>query len=188
MGVVRAGLILAMSGVWLLACTDAGGNVQGGEPKFDAAPPEFPVGAGGADSGYVVGTGITFSDLYKDYFGRVGEPITTGAGTFYPGPGCAGDGRCHGDDKQAGALGSGGFVCSPTDKTACYMSLLGPAALLSIPADKAAPRKSYLISELRHVDNGATIGRMPKRPATFVFTETDIKRISDWIAAGAPNN
>ncbi len=177
MSIVRLALGLAMGSFLFVACTDAGGKLQGGEPKFDTTPPTIPVvpvGDGGGDSGYKVGTAITWTGLYNDYFGRLGG-----------GPGCAGDGKCHGDASQPGSLESS-YVCA--DKDGCFASITSAGSTLVRPKDTASPDKSYLISELRHLSNGIQVGSMPKRPATFVFTATDIKRISDWIAMGAPNN
>ncbi len=147
-------------------------------PQFDASipvddtPPAM-VDAGANDCG----TGATWGDLYCNYFGRAGT--TT--------PGCNGDGKCHGDPMQAGALGSGGFVCGK-DKDSCYEGITGMTVGLVLAKDKADPAGSYLLNEIRHKKNGATVGSMPKRPATYSFSDDAIKQISDWIAAGAPNN
>jgi hypothetical protein len=178
MNVVRTALFGAMGSFLFAACTDAGGKVQGGDPVFDAAPPP-PFVPPPVDAGFMVGTGIKWSDLYADYFGRV-----TGGG-----PGCSGTGtRCHGGPMDSGALGSGGYVCGH-DKDACFAGIktMIPGNALVQATDMADPTSSRLIKiELRSTVNPN--GSMPQAPASFVFKASDIKRISDWIAAGAMNN
>ncbi|WP_394848384.1 hypothetical protein LZC95_13095 [Pendulispora brunnea] len=120
------------------------------------------------------GTGFTFTELYKDYFGHVG-----------PG-GCAGNGRCHGSSDQPGALGSNGFICpaenEPDGKDTCYQHLRD--AGLVAEADQTAPEHSPLYLVLRKSTGGGT---MPKAPVC-AFDEVDMKRIANWIRAGAPDN
>ena len=173
--------LVVVGGLAVFALSACGGNttnggpnpegIKGGEAKYDAsAPVDDTVSEGGVDSG----SGITWTDLYRDFFGNAPQ-----------GAGCNGDGKCHGDASLAGAQGSGGFVCG--DKNTCFAGLTGSVGLVQ-SSDKAMPQSSYLVSTLRHKTNGVQVGSMPKRPAGFVFTEADIARIGDWIAAGAQNN
>jgi len=120
------------------------------------------------------GTGATFTELYQDYFGYVG-----------PG-GCAGNGRCHGSGDQPGSLGSNGFICpaenEPSGKDTCYQHLRD--AGLVTESDQAAPEHARLYVVLRKSTGG---GSMPKAPVC-AFDQADMKRIADWIRAGAPDN
>ncbi len=150
------------------ACGDASTEVSGGEPRFDAAAPQF----GG--SAQPSANPASWSALYKDVFGPTGTAS------------CAGTGACHGSKDQLGARGSGGFVCA--DQDGCRASILDPATgPLVGPEDKSAPETSGLYGVLRRVEGGRTVGIMPKTPA-YVFTEAELGRIKTWIANGAPND
>lgn len=146
----------------LVACGDASTEVSGGVPRFDAAAPQA-TGTGG--------TGTTWSSLYGDLFGPSGAAS------------CKGSGACHGDGEQAGALGSGGFVCA--DKDGCVASLKSVGLVKD--SDKGQPDNSAFYRVLRRVENGQTLGLMPKSPA-YVFSDGDLARIKTWIANGAPND
>lgn len=121
------------------------------------------------------GSGSTFTDLYRDFFGPTGKAT------------CAGDGLCHGTSAAAGAKGSGGFVCA-ADATACWTSMTSGRSALVTTADAADPTKSTLYLTLRHrrVD-GSLAGSMPKRPL-YVFSTASMQRIAAWIQAGAKND
>lgn len=177
------------------ACSSATGAVRGGEPAFDAAPPivETPQLEAGA-------SGHTWTDLYRDYFGPTGVAS------------CAGNGNCHGDPAQPGAQASR-FVCprpetpdagGPADasgdalgeagpspeagasdalaraRTACLDSLKGGSGLIT---PGTPPDQTGLYAILRK-DSGGT---MPQNPP-YKFSAGDLKRITDWIAAGANND
>jgi len=137
---------------------------------LDAAAPEDAAAAPLCIASDIRGTGHTFTDLYQDYFGRVG------------GSGCAGNGRCHGAADQPGSIASHNFVCPPADKDTCYQGL--QTAALATSADEGAPEQSGLYLVLRKSSGG---GSMPKAPVC-AFDDTDMKRIADWIRAGAPND
>lgn len=162
-------LILAL--VLPAACSNASGTTKGGEDKFDAAPPvsDFDSGPGTSDGG----GGITWTDIYRDYFG-----------VAPPGPGCKGDGLCHGSPSEPGTQTSS-FNCGAT-KDACYTGITDPNAAL---INKTTPATSALVQTLRHKNaSGVQIGSMPKRPTAYFFSDADLKRIEDWMAAGAQNN
>jgi hypothetical protein len=144
-------------------------------------------GTGGADVGDAstdvdrpeeradAGSGATFTDLYRDFFGPTGQAS------------CAGDGLCHGSPEKAGAKGSSGFVCG-IEKTACWTSMTTGASALVTSADATNPSTSTLVLTLRHRrPDGAVIGNMPKRPL-YVFSVASMQRITAWIAAGARND
>ncbi|WP_394837884.1 hypothetical protein LVJ94_13310 [Pendulispora rubella] len=173
--------VLAVVAGWvLLAC---GGRSEESPQKMRPPSPDAgDAGAADGDSGAVPlcvgagarGTGFTFTELYQDYFGRVG-----------PG-GCAGNGRCHGSSDQPGSLGSNGFVCPPENepdgKDTCYQHLRD--AGLVAETEQTAPEHSPLYVVLRKSTGG---GIMPKAPVC-AFDEVDMKRIASWIRAGAPDN
>jgi hypothetical protein len=159
--------VCAMLG-WLAVACVSNVDPKGGDRLFDAAaPPAFV----GPDSGVVAGplstnTGHTFTNLYDDYFGPPGKGS------------CSGDGTCHGGPDQTGAKASA-FFCP--DKATCFKTLTGDSGLVAAATE---PTQTGLYTIIRKVDGGT----MPKRPATIVFQASDLKRITDWIAAGAPND
>ena len=121
------------------------------------------------------GTGSTFTDLYRDFFGPTGKAS------------CSGDGLCHGASTAAGAKGSGGFVCG-SDATACWTSMTSGRSALVTTADAADPTKSALYLTIRHRrTDGSLAGSMPKRPL-YVFSTASMQRIAAWVQAGAPND
>ena len=168
-------LATAMSMALGISCAEAGGEVSGGERRFDATAPNLPLGDDAGTSETIAcapadrATGHTFTDLYKDYFGHVG------------GPACSGDGACHGAPEQEGASVSG-YVCPAGNRDACYQGLRSSGLVLA--ADRDIPENSRLYSVLRKV-NGA--GFMPLRPQC-AFDDVDIARITAWIRGGAPND
>jgi len=152
------------------ACAQANGTVTGGERRFDAAaqvPPEVVVTACAPEDR---GTGHTFSELYKDYFGRVG--LTACSGTT---------GECHGGPSDKGALESN-YWCPADDKDTCYQRIRASNVVKA--EDRDLPEKSKLYTVLRKFDGD---GFMPKSPVC-AFDDVDLTRITDWIRAGAPND
>ena len=148
-------------------CSSAGGSPSGGADLFDAGPAPIP------DAGPVAiadaGAGITWTDLYRDFFGNLPNP---------PGPGCAGTGVCHGAADQGGGSV---WVCGTT-KDSCWKGLTTASTPLVDPKD---PDNSILLSIALRQKSG---GNMPQSPASYVFSDASIKRIRDWMAAGAQNN
>jgi hypothetical protein len=136
---------------------------EGGDPRFDAAPP-----LGEASCSYgEAGTGTDFASLFNDYFGP-NAPSS-----------CAGSpNACHGDPNSSGTTGSAGanFPFECPDQNGCYQSMR--RSLLSNPS----PRGTELYTVLRQ----CTQGDMPKVPPTFYFGPADMDRIAAWIEAGAP--
>jgi hypothetical protein len=159
---------LSFFSLLLASCSDAKGNVTGGEQRFDAAippPPEIDSGPSSND--------VTWTGLYQDFFGAAP-----------PGPGCSGTaGSCHGADGDPGA-GASHFVCGAS-KGACYAGITNKDAAL---VDTGNPPASGLITIIRHSQDGVTTGSMPQQPSTYVFSADAIKRIEDWMTAGAKND
>jgi hypothetical protein len=164
---------LPLFGLLLISCSDAKGNATGGDPRFDAALPPLPIIDASASDAGCASHGATWSDLYCDFFG---------AGP--PGPGCSGTaGQCHGATGDPGAAASL-FICGKT-KDDCFKGITDKTASL---VDTGNPPGSGLVTVLRHQQNGVTAGSMPFEPKTYVFSPDAIKRIEDWMSAGAPNN
>ena len=162
-----AGLVvtcfLALPLAFAAACS-ATGTSHGGEDRFDAGPAPTPDAGAIADDG---GGGITWTDLYRDFFGKAA-----------PGPGCKGTGVCHGAADQGGG---GVWVCGDTQES-CWkgMTTASPPII-----DTTDPNSSVLLAVALRSKQG---GNMPQAPASYVFTDAAIKRIQDWMAAGAQNN
>lgn len=143
------------------ACV-ANSEPQGGETLFDASAP---VAASGPPLS--TNTARTFTSLYDDYVGPKGKASCSSEG-----------GACHGGPSEPGAQASG-FVC--TDKATCFTTLTQASGLVKAGT---APAQTGFVAILRK----PTGGRMPKRPDSIVFQTSDLRRITDWIAAGAPND
>jgi hypothetical protein len=165
----------SLAGIAVVAgCTNAPPTEEGGDPRFDASPPPLSpdsaaCGAPDADAG----SGHAWSDLYRDYFGPTG--IASCAGTA---------GACHGDANGLGAKGSN-FVCAAS-VSGCYSGITSTSVgLVTVGDTTDDPTTSGLYAVLRKACIG---GAMPKEPASVSFTTADMKRITDWIGAGAPNN
>jgi hypothetical protein len=148
------------------ACSSATGSPSGGTDVFDAGPAAAP------DTGPAptpdAGGGITWTDLYRDFFGNAA-----------PGPGCKGTGgQCHGGVDQGGG---GVWVCGDTQES-CWKGLTTATTAL---IDTKNPDNSVLLSVALRQRGG---GNMPLAPTTYVFSDASIQRIRDWMAAGAQNN
>ncbi len=109
--------------------------------------------------------------------------------------GCAGDGNCHGGTDQPGYQVSM-FLCPSGDASAaCYAGITSPldgGAGLILP--DASFNTDFLSQILCTTDGG---GEMPEGwsaqqclfdGCNYEFTPTDMQRIANWVAAGAPNN
>jgi hypothetical protein len=175
-------LVLAASVAELGAC-DASGEVEGGEPFDGGVTTTATTDAGGTTTkasnscaGPDAGTGSTFTDLYRDYFGPSG------------GASCSGSvGNCHGETTGVGALGSGGFVCGASQSD-CYTGMHITTADLLSASDTATPANSGLVMALRKETPAGTNNMPFDPPSTCVFTDGDIARITAWVGAGAPND
>jgi hypothetical protein len=153
------------------ACTDAKGDVSGGEPLFDAFAPDV----GNVDQG--LGTGTNFSDLYNDYFSATGRAS------------CAGNGQCHGGAGQAGAQASGGYVC--TDVDTCRTTMM--QFILVDPSTRASTcgqpfSDSYMYSVIRKTSEKTGEDNMPLSPFTYSFSDTSLARINTWVTGGCLDN
>ena len=174
---MRAAALLILASI---GCSNAGGQVSGGDVVFDAAAAPAPdAGLPACNIDGEAGAPITWGSLYTDYFGP------TGAGTCTKEPG-----NCHGGTEEPGFKGSG-YMC--TTKDACRESLTadgtGASHLVQIPRDAADPSKSGLVLQLRRLNaKGALTGSMPKRPSNCIFESSALERVQAWIDAGAPNN
>lgn len=150
------------------ACVPDPKEPMGGEELFDSAPPVAPK----VDAG-PVGTDITFTSLYNDYFANTQRAS------------CAGNGACHGAEGESGSSSSS-FVCPLNDKATCYRTMTGASGL--VPAGGGGdPKQTFLFSILRK-DTASGGNRMPKSPFTFSFSDADMQRITGWIAAGAKDD
>lgn len=150
-----------------ISCGDASQTTSGGEPRFDAA-------AGGSaplaceDKGTAGPS--TWSSLYADYFGPTGKAS------------CAGDGQCHGGADQPGAKATG-YVCAP-NASACYETVT--KSRIVVAGDTTTPPEQSLLHVVLRKCDGT--GIMPKRPASVVFSPSDMERIHNWLRKGAPND
>jgi hypothetical protein len=194
-------LASALTTLVLAACLS--GGVTGGDPLFDAGPPiGSSTGDGGA--GGIEGP-ATWSAIYRDYFG----PGSAAS--------CSRSGTCHGATDQGGFKASG-FLCPPEtvadagttpdgdaaddggeagqpgdaapgrgpgDK--CYAGLIDPGAGLVTVGDTKPFDTTRLYAVLRKQVGGGVSGFMPQG-SSFVFHSIDLKRLSDWYAAGAKND
>jgi hypothetical protein len=149
------------------ACVNASSDTQGGEFKFDAAPPMPPV------NNVISNCGSTFTDLYNDFFGPTGSAS------------CLGNGNCHGGTDTAGTVGSGGYECAP-DKDGCYKGMIAGGLIEPGNAAQTSNPESALLYAIIRKPDGT--GIMPKIPASRVFSPSELKCITTWIAGGAPNN
>jgi hypothetical protein len=182
-------LVCAATALALAACLS--GNVTGGEPLFDAGPPQPP--PAGDDAG--IQGPATWTALYKDYFGRGAAASCSRATT------------CHGAEDHGGFKNSG-FLCPPdgdpsdagadgdaaaeagatSGQDRCYAGITNPNAGLVTPGDAKTFDKTGLYAVLRkQLPDSGTSGFMPQGSA-FTFHTIDIKRLSDWYAAGAKND
>lgn len=160
------GLALVGVSALCLSCTDTSEDDVRADAGATNAPdrPEEALDAG---------SGSRFTDLYRDFFGRGGAAS------------CAGDGACHGGAEEAGALGSGGYVCA--DEPGCRASMTS-VLVGDIPAALAAPEATRLYRVLRHRREDGTIGgSMPRRPG-YVFSRASMERVRNWISNGAPKD
>jgi hypothetical protein len=160
----------------LVGCTDATGSLRGGEPvELDPCQ---------------VNPGPTWTYLYGCYFGPTGKAACSGAGT------------CHSSQQDlGGSTGFPGFVCGESQST-CYEGFTSFDSQITVPPGPPEPPKesaSLVLSQLRHLDNGALLGTMPCSGAPmsaadclegngYVFTSDDLALIQAWINAGVPNN
>jgi hypothetical protein len=160
------------------ACAEASGEVRGGEvtpegERATTAPPE-----GEPLVIECVGQGTKWSDLYRDIFGRTGQPLS-----------CAYKSTCHGTPTGDGAK----VALQCFDQHGCWKSLTstGEGGLKVLkPTDKDNPEDSTLLKGvLRRRVNGEVTGFMPKEPKKYLFSETScIDRIKTWIANGMPDD
>jgi hypothetical protein len=147
------------------SCSDATGAAYGGAELFDPSPPQPPEQA---KAGPGIPGAATWSALYADYFGPNGAAS------------CTSRTSCHGSADQAGAIESH-YVCGST-QSECYAGITNADAKLLTAGTTFD--KTTLYRVLRKVKGG---GVMPKAPR-YVFVDIDLKRLSDWYAAGAKND
>jgi hypothetical protein len=166
------------------ACTNATGDVSGGDPRpFDAATPT-PLAVVDTEPTYADAPPTSWRGIYRDFFGR--HATST----------CAGNGTCHGAATQGGSVISN-FVCSDLD--GCWQSLrmakdpdprVSTRALVE-DADIASPEQAYLFKVIAYRTSDGTLvsnRKMPQLPADFAFADEDITRMQAWIKAGAKND
>ncbi len=124
---------------------------------------------------------MTWTDLYRDYFGNNGAVHTAG---------CANGCFCHGSTDGTGYSASG-FLCPSGDKEGCYKSFVsqGPNGTDFVVPD-AGFAADYIGSVLCLVTDAGQptgAGTMPFNCA-YNFTPTDVERITTWLQAGYPDN
>jgi hypothetical protein len=158
--------LLSISLLWPCGCAYASGEVAGGDPLFDAAPP--PVSDGG------IAGAATWTALYNDYFGPSCHTASDQTGGGTSGFVCAGSkDACW----QSMTMGTGcDFAVKP-----CPI----------VPSGGTHdPTTTGLYKNLHKTDG---TGSMPQFGATmrmkgYVFTPTDLARIAQWIKEGAQDN
>jgi hypothetical protein len=159
----RARLLLMASFCTLTAC-GAGADPSGSpvESEVDAGTSDYCADAGDR------GDGSTFSDLYRDFFGPTGRAS------------CSANTICH-VPGGTGAQTSGGYMCVP-DQASCWSSM---TSTIVPDGGSASPEQTTLYKVLRKAPPTPGSGPMP-RNSSFAFCPADLKRITDWIASGAP--
>ena len=175
LSIVALGLALGPA-LGVIACTSASGDVSGGGLRA-GYDPNFVPPAQGRDSG----TGTTWTDLHRDFFGQTGVAS------------CKGTGACHATPDKGGSPVSN-FVCS--DKDECYRTMrMGkhPTRGVALVEDSAIanPDSAFLFSTVRVQAADGKIQPnldMPQQPRDFAFTASEIERIKAWIRAGAKND
>jgi len=155
----------ALAALVIVACANATGDVTPGAELYDAAPPPAPVAICNIERG----SGATWTDLYRDFFGPNNQPGS-----------CSFRANCHGTTLR------GGLLCG-ADKDACYASMTRD---LTPPEKKDTPDTAALFSiiRMRSPVDGSLIGIMPQEPNDCAFSDVSVKRIKAWIAKGAPND
>jgi hypothetical protein len=170
--------ILSLAGVFAAAaagsaCSDASGQLFGGESLTQAAVNE-PVDANvNATSACPAGGGMTgWQDLYACYFHTCGLPA------------------CHSSLSDEGAAFSG-FVCG-ADAATCFAGITSSSNSSPpiVPSGGATDATTTLLwAALNKGGNqGNTDNNMPLMVPPFVFGAGDLTSIRAWIQAGAQNN
>jgi hypothetical protein len=172
--------IFALSAPLLGACSAASPADRSSDagPKNDTGADAAPDASAGADAPtvtpvpvFTLDAGVTWTALYRDYFGPIGVAS------------CAGNGNCHGSTSELGYMVSS-YLCPPT-KAACYA---GITSMGDGGADLIAPDASFGSDYLSQVlCQTSGVGQMPLY-CSYTFTAVDIQRIQDWIAAGRQDN
>jgi hypothetical protein len=162
-GLGRLRAFLLASSFVLTAC-----GAESPNSSVDAAD-DAGVGGYCADAGDR-GDGSDFSDLYRDFFGPTGRAS------------CSAQSICH-VAGGTGAQTSGGYVCVP-DQQACWSSM---TTTIVPDGGSATPEDTVLYKALRKAPPTPGSGPMP-RNSSFAFCPDDLKRISEWIMAGAAND
>jgi hypothetical protein len=169
-------------GVAFAACTNATGEVVGGQP--------LPVIASIAECSATGAACSSWTYLYNCYFGPTGAA------------GCSAQSQCHASTAGLGYLSSG-FLCGPTAAT-CWQGMTGATVPLGNPilvrVSDSGATDPYLLSTL-HKSTGSTApagvveasNNMPlmsvdtQAPAA-TFMAPDLACIAGWIKAGAPED
>ncbi len=169
--------------VTAVGCSDASGQVVGGQPILLSSPPPASTSDSGMQTSPLpvecqpggANAGNTWTDLYTCYFG----PTSLGN--------CAGSpGGCHASLQDPGGLVSG-FQCPP-DVASCYAGIVGATSIVPMGGATDATTTT-LYQALRMSDGTCSAGAcMPLSPLSVVFEASDFARISAWITGGAPQN
>jgi hypothetical protein len=153
---------------FVAACSEAGGEVRGGDPLFQPKPSPTTPSPGTPLDNNIAG-GITWTELYKDYFG--------GRASCSKNPG-----KCHQKPEDNGSRASG-FACGDT-KEECHAGLLASGR---VTGNTFADTQLFGALRKSNPPDPNNPGFMPESPL-FSFGPVDIKRISDWYAAGKKND
>jgi hypothetical protein len=160
----------------LASCTDAGGQVSGGQPLFDAG-----ADAGPSDPDLGLGTGVAFTDLYRDFFGPQGRAT------------CGATQGCHGAPGDPGAVGSGGYVC-PLSAAPDGGGVSDPAeeqcraTMIKVGLQPSGAFEGTLLYRALRKTTPTPLNHMPLAPFTYTFSPKGLARIAAWADAGAPDD
>jgi hypothetical protein len=149
-----------------IACSAAPDDVTGGEARFDASPPIAPA------TGCATGGGATWSDLYRDCFGRGHAD-------------CGGTAGCHSASADTGTSFSG-FLCGQT-KDDCYKGIVGTTSIVPV-GGSTKPETTRLYVTLRKTPPLASPPRAMPDQSGFEFDADALARIRTWIQNGAKND
>ncbi|HLK37022.1 MAG TPA: hypothetical protein VKU41_09760 [Polyangiaceae bacterium] len=184
--VIASGVTCGMAS----GCAVASGNVSGGDALFDGgAGASGSVSTASTDAALADAPGCspTWTALYADYFGPTGVASCTSLTS------------CH-DNPAAEGTSFSGFLCGTT-KDSCYQGVTGSSCMNSamvpcpLVTSSGSPTMTGLYIWINKVDptTGKHTGSMPLNGKTiadkgYVFSQSDLKCITDWISQGAQNN
>jgi len=168
--------VTGVTGAGLAGCADATGEVQGGDPLFEADA--------GSTTADLPDVGmVTWTELYGSYFGPSAPSSCTAVAN-----------GCHMSIGDLGVQGSG-YLCGATQDS-CWMGITSSAIPSSfsapVPTGGSAHPTTTILYKSLHPAGVQTAGQMPLSAADggtgYEFTPLDLARIAAWIEQGAANN